>query len=112
MQKAQERDGVERQVEELRSVCAAKVRAAEAKWEEAIAVIDRLTVQKMIAPSSSSACQTDASIAPRVHSSACQTSGESGKLVRDESMMSGISAIEAEYAKKVSQRLSSIICFL
>ena len=59
MQRAQERDGVERQVEELRSICAAKVRAAEAKWEEAIAVIDRLTAQKMISPSSSSSSQTD-----------------------------------------------------
>ena len=40
-------------------ICAAKVRAAEAKWEEAIAVIDRLTAQKMISPSSSSSSQTD-----------------------------------------------------
>jgi hypothetical protein len=103
----QERDNVERQVEELRSTCAAKVRSAEAKWAEALAVIDHLTTQKMMAPFSSSACQTDDSGPVRLHSSASQTSGEIGKHTRDDSMMSGISAIEAEYAKKVRRRASS-----
>jgi hypothetical protein len=98
----QERADVERRVEELRAVCAAKVRSAEAKWEDAVAALERATEHKLNAASVSAACQTD-DVGPRhLHSSSCQTSSESAKPTRDDSMLSGISAIEADYAKKVT----------
>jgi hypothetical protein len=97
----QERADVERQVEELRSVCAAKVRSAEAKWEDAMAALELATARKVNLSFTSTGCQTGDGPAPQVRSSSCQTSTESGKQTRDDSMLSGISAIEADYAKKV-----------
>lgn len=95
----QERDEVERQVEELRSVSSAKVRAAEAKWEEAMATIERMTERKLNITFTNSSCQTE--VQNRLHSSACQTSSDNVKHAREDGVLSGISAIEADYAKKV-----------
>jgi hypothetical protein len=104
----QERDEVERQVEELRSVSSAKVRAAEAKWEEAMATIERMTERKLNVSFTNSTCQTE--IQSNVHSSASQTSSDSVKHAREDGVLSGISAIEADYAKKVSFRFLVFIC--
>ena len=75
---SQERDELERQVEELRSMCNVKVRAAEAKWEDAMATIERITQRDLSASHTSSSCQTHDATAPRVSSIASQTSSDSG----------------------------------
>jgi hypothetical protein len=77
---SQERDELERQVEELRSVCNIKVRAAEAKWEDAMVTIERITARAITVSHVSFACQTDDTSAPRVHAIASQTSNEGARL--------------------------------
>ncbi len=76
------------------------MRTAEAKWQDAMAAIERITDRKMNVSFCSSACQTHDIAPTSVHSSSCQTSNDSSKLT-DDGVLSGISAIEAEYAKKV-----------
>ncbi len=110
MSPTQERDDVERQIEELRAVCAARVRSAEAKWEDAVAALERATARKVDVSFTSSSCQSDDSLSRRVQSSSCQTSNDSGKHVRDDSMLSGIAAIEADYAKKVRASAAACVC--
>jgi hypothetical protein len=66
-----------------------------------MAAIERITDRKVNAAFASSSCQTEDVAPTRVNSSACQTSLDNVKHSRDDSVLSGISAIEADYAKKV-----------
>ena len=80
-----------------------------------MATLERVTERKVNVAFVSCGSQTDDSGPRHLHSSSCQTSGESGRLSRDDSMLSGISAIEADYAKKVCAFLTFLrvsLCFV